>query len=231
MSRIRNVSWEKKLYKILKRINSIILREFPPAKINPKYLSYTSILLVVAGLGMFLFPSVYSQGDSPKEDIKSVKLQSVTDDTIKNNEPIKIDNALVRNVVYKEPPLRIVIPDLSIDLPIVMAKIVNGYWELSETTASHGMGSANPGELGNTVIFAHAREKLFLPLRKIKKDQNIYVLTPNNWYRYKVEDIKEVTPDKIEVIAPSSDERLTLFTCSGFLDKKRLIVVALPFRP
>ncbi|MBI2611215.1 sortase [Candidatus Gottesmanbacteria bacterium] len=221
MSRYRNVS-RKNTRKKSRQLK----------KANPKFIHFLSLVFVISGIGLLLFPSVFRNFTETKTKQSSPKTtQLIKAATLSQDEPIKIDGSLVRNIVYKEPPLRIVIPDLAIDLPIVMAKIINGYWELSETTASHGMGSANPGEIGNTVIFAHAREGLFLPLRNIKKDQSIYVLTPNNWLRYKVEEIKEVTSDKIEVIAPSQDERLTLFTCSGFLDSKRLIVVARPNRP
>lgn len=125
-------------------------------------------------------------------------------------------------------PVRILIPKYDIDLPITFSKIKNGYWELSETTASHGQGSANPGESGNTVIFAHAREGLFYNLRNIKKDDVVYVFTKDRWYKYRIDEIKAIYPSQTETIAPTNNEILTLFTCSGFFDEKRLIVKAYP---
>jgi sortase A len=127
--------------------------------------------------------------------------------------------------------MRIVIPRLSIDLPIVEAPVMNGFWELSDTSASHGVGSANPGEIGNTVVFAHARTNLFGPLRDIKKDDLIYILTKDRWFRYRVTETKFVTPQETSIISPTSEETLTLYTCSGFLDSKRLIVTAKPLQP
>lgn len=146
-------------------------------------------------------------------------------------EPIRVDKNLLRATTTSELPLQIIIPSISIDLPIVEAKVVRGFWELSETTASHGVGSANPGEIGNTVIFAHARDELFGPLRNLKKDAIVYVMSKDRWFRYKVIETKLVDPNAIEVIAPTEDETLTLYTCSGFLDTKRLIVIAKPQRP
>jgi len=67
-----------------------------------------------------------------------------------------------------------------------------------------------------------------LPLQDVQKDNLIYVLSTDNWFRYKVSDIKFVSPAQVEVIKPTANERLTLFTCSGFLDSKRLVVTALP---
>ena len=143
-------------------------------------------------------------------------------------EPIKIDQQLLSETVTGHSPLRMIIPKLQMDVPVVEARVVNGYWELSEVAASFGVGSAYPGQTGNTVIFAHARERLFLPLRQAEPDMIVYVLTDTVWHRYKISNVQLVNPDQVEVIAPSQDERLTLYTCSGFLDSKRLIVTATP---
>ena len=117
---------------------------------------------------------------------------------------------------------------MNIDLPITESKIVDGYWELSENTASHGEGSANPGEKGNIVVFAHAREGLFYNLKDVKKDDVVYLFTKDKWRTYKVRDITSVFPNQVEVIKPTSNETLTLYTCTGFYDEKRLIVRAYP---
>lgn len=145
--------------------------------------------------------------------------------TVASEEPIKMSFAPSQK---ESKPQRILIPERDIDLPITFSKIKNGYWELSETGASHGEGSANPGERGNAVIFAHARQGLFYNLRDVEKDDTIYVFTKDKWYRYKVSEIKAVYPNQIETVAPADNEILTLFTCSGFFDEKRLIVKAYP---
>ncbi len=135
---------------------------------------------------------------------------------------------IVRPEAANASTTRIIIPRLSINLPVVEAPVVNGFWELSDTSASHGMGSANPGKKGNAVIFAHAREGLFGPLRTIVSGDTIYVLTGNRWLSYTVTAIKLASPHDTATIAPTPDETLTLFTCSGFLDQKRLVVTAKP---
>jgi LPXTG-site transpeptidase (sortase) family protein len=145
--------------------------------------------------------------------------------TLSSKEPIKMSFTAGQK---ESTPQRIIIPNRDIDLSVTFSKIKSGYWEISETTASHGEGSANPGERGNIVIFAHARVGLFYNLRDIKKDDIIYVFTKDRWYRYKVSEIKAVYPNQVKTIAPQNHEVLTLFTCSGFFDEKRLIVKALP---
>lgn len=194
----------------------------------------------LVGLWMFLvgfllvtFPTIFRilTQQSGKLTNPVALLAPLTARTIRSDEPIRIDKGLLGSAEPSQPPLRILIPKHNVDLSIVEARVINGYWELSETTASHGIGSVNPGERGNSVVFAHARDELFGPLRNIKKDEDIYILTKDRWHRYRVEEIKLVDPNQIEVIAPTNYETLTLFTCSGFLDTKRLIVTAKPLRP
>ncbi len=170
-------------------------------------------LLIISGVVLIAIPQIFKN------------------QLVKPAEPIKIDKKLLVTQTSAEPPVRIVIPKYNIDLPIVEAKVKSGAWELSETTASHGLGSAGPGQIGNMVIFAHARPGLFLPLRDIENDDVVYIFTQDRWYEYVVSDTHLVNPNETQVIAPTSDTRLTLFTCSGFMDSKRLIVTALPIPP
>lgn len=142
-------------------------------------------------------------------------------------EPIIADRAFEKE--SEESKVReVAIPRLNIELSVVPSKIINGYWEVSETSASHGEGSANPGENGNVVVFAHARSGLFLNLRNIKKDDEVYILANDKKYKYIVSEITSVYPDDITTVTPTDFEVLTLFTCSGFFDEKRLIVKAVP---
>jgi LPXTG-site transpeptidase (sortase) family protein len=144
------------------------------------------------------------------------------------NNPIVINSELLESKETDNIPVRVVIPNSDVDLSVTPSEILNGYWELSETTASYGLGSGTPGKRGNTVIFAHAREGLFYNLKDVKEGDIIYVFTKNKWYRYKVNKITEVYPNQTEVIQPTKEETLTLYTCTGFNDEKRLIVTAKP---
>jgi len=144
------------------------------------------------------------------------------------NEPVSIKGFTQENIQSVAIAKKILIPDLGIDLEVKEADVKGGYWEVFEDKAGWGKGSGLPGQVGNQVIFAHARESLFLPLRSVKLGVKIYLLTDLGWYDYQVTDIKEVNPREIEVISPTDDETLTLYTCSGYQDSKRLIVTAKP---
>ena len=188
-------------------------------------------IFIFTGLFLIVFPPVYKKITDPSAVTGSANYgfmpQASSSAELFRN-PIRIDQAMISFRLPSQPPQRIVVPEIGGDLPIVEARIVNGFWELSETTASHGVGSANPGDGENVVVFAHARMNLFGPLKNIKKNQKIYILTKDRWFVYTVRDIKFVKPDQVEVIKPTEHEMLTLFTCSGFLDTKRLIVKAEP---
>lgn len=167
------------------------------------------ILLLLAGCFLISLPLLYKPHGASKP-----------------SSPIHIDAKLLQKKDSAAPPIGILIPGLSVDLPIKESKVINGYWEVADSTANHGEGSASPGENGNIVIFAHAKPNLFAPLRDIKKGDTIYILTNDKWYRYSVKETKLVDPSQTEVIKPTTSEVLTLYTCSGFLDSKRLIVKA-----
>ena len=141
-------------------------------------------------------------------------------------EPVEVQGFSVSEVEETSLPKQIIIPSLGIDLAVKQAKVVGGYWEVFTDSAGWGEGSGIPGEAGNQVIFAHARDGLFLPLRRVETGMKVYVLVEDRWYSYEVTEVNEVYPNDTEVIAPTEDERLTLYTCSGFSDSKRLIVTA-----
>jgi LPXTG-site transpeptidase (sortase) family protein len=142
------------------------------------------------------------------------------------NEPVKIEGLELEGEKTGEVPQKVIIPSVGIDLPVREARAINGYWEVFNDSAGWGEGSGYPGQNGNQVIFAHSREGLFLPLRSIKLGDRAYILVNSKYFSYEVRDIDEVYPGQLEVISPTDDETLTIYTCSGFADSKRLIVVA-----
>ena len=170
------------------------------------------IILVILALVVLLAPSAFNSA-KPTPVVKN---------------PITINSGLLSAKATGDDPVRILIPKVDIDLKVVDAPVINGYWELSDTTASYGLGSGHPGTKSNTVIFAHARTGLFYNLKDVQVGDVIYVFTKNKWYQYKVNKITAVYPNQTDVIKPTKNEVLTLYTCTGFTDDKRLIVTAIP---
>jgi LPXTG-site transpeptidase (sortase) family protein len=126
-------------------------------------------------------------------------------------------------------PVTVTIPTVSIENKVMPATIQDGIWQTSDTTATHLVTSARPGEGGNIVIYAHNRAHLFRNLKDAQKGDVVNITTDNGTvYEYTIGEKKVVTPDEIDVVLPTDHEILTVYTCTGFLDTKRLVVKAYP---
>ena len=79
----------------------------------------------------------------------------------------------------------------------------------------HISGTGMPGQPGNVGVSGH-RDTFFRPLRNIRVDDVITLVTPAGEYRYRVDSIKIVRPQDMSVLASNSDEILTLVTCYPF---------------
>lgn len=123
-------------------------------------------------------------------------------------------------------PQKIIIPSRNIDLPIEEAEILTGEWQISATGASHLVQSALPGEKGNVIIYGHNRNHLFGLLRWVEKGEEVLIKNKKEeLFVYEIVETKVVSPDQIEVLLPTEEPTLTLYTCFGFLDSKRFVVI------
>jgi sortase A len=76
--------------------------------------------------------------------------------------------------------------------------------------------TALPGEAGNIVIAGH-RDSFFRPLRHIRLDDDIFLQTRDGqFHQYRVTTLRVVGPHEVSVIAPTTEEVLTLITCYPF---------------
>lgn len=161
--------------------------------------------------------SVFIRESKPTTDDRSLTFST---------EPVKVLEFELTEIPGQLKPRKILVPRLGIELEVKESEVKGGYWEVFESSAGWGKGSSPPGYNGNQVIFAHAREGLFDNLDKIRIEDNVYVFNEKEWFSYRVSEIKEVYPGETEVIQKTEDERLTLYTCSGYRDQKRLVVIA-----
>jgi len=115
------------------------------------------------------------------------------------------------------PPLRIEIPDIDADWPVVLA-------DNSHMPRFKGvgwlMGSAYPGEVGNIVLFGHldGSYSTFGRLKELRRGDQFSIFTETSEYRYLVLESIETTPDDVTVLAPTDRPTATLITCSGRWD-------------
>ncbi len=109
------------------------------------------------------------------------------------------------------PVARLAIPRLELS-----AIVVEGAEERDlRLGPGHIRGTALPGTGGNVGIAGH-RDTFFRPLRFIRKNDLIQVVTREREYEYRVVSTQIVDRDDIRVLYPSEAETLTLVTCYPF---------------
>lgn len=131
------------------------------------------------------------------------------------------------------PGYRIKIARLVIDLPIAEGDIERDTvrQETPNNFAFHLPGTALPGDLGNSYIYAHARVGMFLSLWNARVGDEVVVVAPDGRERrYAVSEVHpRVEPADVSWAQPTSSERLTLQTSTGpNPGDPRFVVVALP---
>lgn len=125
-------------------------------------------------------------------------------------------------------PRELIIEDLSIRLPIIPANYTEGRWEATNQGVSYLESSPPPGEIGNSILYGHNFPRLLGRLTKIKPGAEIVIIDNDDArHTFIVEYTSIVTPDQTHILNQSDDKRITLYTCTGFLDSKRFVAVAL----
>ncbi|HVS78694.1 MAG TPA: class E sortase [Candidatus Saccharimonadales bacterium] len=123
----------------------------------------------------------------------------------------------------------LLIPSIALDENIIegsdASALNRGIW--------HWPKSARPGQVGNTVLIGHRwiyvynGDVAFEHLDLVKKGDNITVIWDGQKFSYTVTGVKVVKPSDTSIIRPTTDKRLTLYTCTPmWTDKYRLVVTA-----
>jgi LPXTG-site transpeptidase (sortase) family protein len=128
---------------------------------------------------------------------------------------------------------RIELPRLGIDLPIAEGDIERDVvvQKTPENYAFHFPGTAIPGTVGNSYIYAHARRGMFLTLWNARVGDQVSITTPVGvQLKFVVTEVHpRVPPADTSWLQPSGDERLTLQTSTGpNREDPRFVVIAAP---
>lgn len=136
---------------------------------------------------------------------------------------------------------RIVIPAIEVDTRIVESPIVDGEWQVPKFVAGHLQGTAQPGEGSNAVFAGHLQSltsgNVFANLDKLRPGDEVRLFTRAEELRYVIRESRLVEPTDLSVVAPTTEETLSLITCAGTWNpiardySERLIVIATPAPP
>ena len=100
-----------------------------------------------------------------------------------------------------------------IGVAVIIVEGTNG--RTLRRAVGHVPGTALPGERGNVALTGH-RDTFFRALRNVRENDEVTLTTLNGSYRYRVDSMKVVTADDIEVLSDSVEPILTLVTCYPF---------------
>jgi LPXTG-site transpeptidase (sortase) family protein len=125
-------------------------------------------------------------------------------------------------------PIRIVIDKVKLDLPIYPTTIQGNTWQIDERGISYLADSAQPGQKGSIILYGHNTNNRFGPIRWLKKDSEIKIITSDNKeHFYIISETLTVKPSEVEVLSANT-ETLILYTCTGLFDSQRYIIKAIP---
>lgn len=151
------------------------------------------------------------------------------------------------NIEVYPPDMRIVIPRINQNVPVVGVKndnLIARKWQDLEADIQkalrngviHYPGTALPGENGNVVLTGHSSyytwdpgrfKDVFALLHDVKEGDKVVIYFNQRKYTYEISNIKVVLPKDVDVLGPADTEQLTLITCTPIgTNLKRLIVHA-----
>lgn len=151
------------------------------------------------------------------------------------------------NLEIYPPDTRLIVPRINQNVPVIGVRndnLVARKWEDLEADIQkalrngviHYPGTALPGENGNVVLTGHSSyyawdpgrfKDVFALLHDVKMGDRLVMYFNQKKFVYEVENIKIVTPEKVDVLGPTSKEQLTLITCTPIgTNLKRLILTA-----
>jgi sortase A len=146
-----------------------------------------------------------------------------------NRLSFNLENLSILDINHSElsVPTLLVIGDISVQLPIFPARINGRKWDTTAEGVSYLSSTPLPGDPGNSVIYGHNWGSILGRLDALSPGDKIKILFSDGSAReFEVKYKQVVSPDDTSILNPTTDTRVTLYTCTGFLDQSRLVVTA-----
>ena len=82
--------------------------------------------------------------------------------------------------------------------------------------------------MGNSVLYGHNFPSILGSLTKIKPNDKIEIIMSNGEKKiFTVKYTSIVGQDQTHILSQTKDARITVYTCTGFLDTKRFVATAI----
>lgn len=135
--------------------------------------------------------------------------------------------AVQQNEREPEAPTRLVIPVLTMDLPVVEVPLADGTWPVVDKVANYAQGTALINDkTGNVGLYGHDRADAFRPIKHLKPGDVIILHTDTAVAYYRFTDQELTTPGNVSVFYQTEAPILTLVTCEGRLSEQRFAIRA-----
>lgn len=125
-------------------------------------------------------------------------------------------------------PYAITIPTVGIKQYLEPTDILDDSWVISKKHASYLISSARPGENNNIIIYGHNTKQMFADLVKVELGDTVLIESSESIATYRVTRKLDVSPEFVTAIEPTSVETLSIYTCTGLFDSRRLVLQAEP---
>ena len=128
-----------------------------------------------------------------------------------------------------DPAVRMVIPKIGVDAPVVQTPPVAGVWQVADWSVGHLSTTPNPGAAGNGAYAAHddIKGEIFKRVGELAPGDKILLYTRHSVVSYIVTRQLTVDPSNISPLNPTAAPTITLISCAPYwVDTQRLIVQA-----
>lgn len=125
-------------------------------------------------------------------------------------------------------PVRISIPQINVDQKIIPAEKTTDKWPTTSEGVSYLTSSPSPGDIGNSIMYGHNWASILKDLPKVAPGQKITVYYDDGSHLdFTIKYTQTVKPTQVDILGNTEDRRITLYTCTGFLDRDRFVVTAI----
>jgi sortase A len=125
-----------------------------------------------------------------------------------------------------ETPLRVIIPDLNIDEPIVQGTD----WEALKMGVGQHLNNATPTQRGSNIVLAAHNDiygQIFRHIDQLRPGSIIRIQTQTRMYEYIVTGSEIVQPNEVRVMEPRGYTAVTLISCYPYqVNNRRYVVYA-----
>ena len=194
-------------------------------------------LLMVGGIAILLFVGIsyeraqHISAKSPSWSASQRRQARLLAHRLSGHQKIAVPSRQTSAVVPgKETAIRIVIPKIGVDSPVVQTPAQNGIWPVADWAVGHLTSSPNPGAPGNDALSAHddIKGEIFKRLGELGPGDKILLYTRHTVFTYVVTNQLTVDPSDVAVLNPTRSPTVTLISCTPYwVDSQRLVVQGL----